>query len=140
MRTSKPEPSHAGGLTIGRLAKAAGVGVETIRYYQRRSLLPVPKSNGSARLYPALLIDRIAFIKRAQSLGFSLREVATLLDLQDGRNRRAVQFVASDRLEQIQSKLSDLRRMRTVLGDLLERCQQGADALFCPIIQTLAGR
>ena len=126
-------------LTIGRLAKAAGVGVETVRYYQSRGLLRVPAANGGFRVYPAAAIDRIAFIKRAQALGFSLDEVRSLLDLEDGRNRRAVQSVTQARLDQIEGKLADLQRMREVLSDLLHRCRQTGPMQACPIIETLAG-
>ena len=126
-------------LTIGRLAKAAGVGVETVRYYQSRGLLRVPPANGGFRVYPATAIDRIAFIKRAQVLGFSLDEVRSLLDLEDGRNRRAVQSVTQARLSQIEDKLADLQRMRKVLSDLLHRCRQAGPMQACPIIETLAG-
>ena len=82
-------------LTIGRLAKASAVGIETVRYYQRRVLLSVPRASGAVRYYPVDLVRRIGFIKKAQTLGFSLKEVATLLDLADGRNRRAVQSVTA---------------------------------------------
>lgn len=126
-------------LTIGRLAKAAGVGVETVRYYQSRGLLRVPATNGGFRVYPTATIDRIAFIKRAQALGFSLDEVRSLLDLEDGRNRRAVQSVAEARLGQIEDKLVDLQRMRQVLSELLHRCRQAGPTQACPIIETLAG-
>ena len=126
-------------LTIGRLAKAAGVGVETVRYYQSRGLLRVPVANGGFRVYPATTIDRIAFIKRAQALGFSLDEVRSLLDLEDGRNRRAVQSVTQTRLSQIDDKLADLQRMREALSDLLHRCRQAGPMQVCPIIATLAG-
>ena len=125
--------------TIGQLAKASSVGVETIRYYQHRGLLPVPKSQGATRYYSTRLIDRIGFIKRAQALGFSLDEVSTLLDLADGRNRPAVQGVAAARLAQVRSKLSDLRRMQSALGDLIERCRATADVHSCPIIEALVG-
>jgi Hg(II)-responsive transcriptional regulator len=126
-------------LTIGRLAKAAGVGVETVRYYQSRGLLRVPASNGGFRVYPAVAIQRIAFIKRAQALGFTLDEVRSLLDLEDGRNRRAIQSVTQARLGQIEDKLADLHRMRAVLSDLLHRCRQAGPTQACPIIETLAG-
>jgi Hg(II)-responsive transcriptional regulator len=132
-------PPQTSPLTIGRLAKAAGVGVETVRYYQSRRLLRVPAANGGFRVYPAATIDRIAFIKRAQALGFSLNEVRSLLDLEDGRNRRAVQSVTQARLSQIEDKLADLERMRSVLSDLLDRCRQTQAAQACPIIETLAG-
>lgn len=126
-------------LTIGRLAKAAGVGVETVRYYQSRGLLRVPATNGSFRVYPAATVHRIGFIKRAQALGFTLDEVRSLLDLEDGRNRRAIQSVAEARLGQIEDKLADLQRMRGALSDLLHRCRHTGPAQACPIIETLAG-
>jgi MerR family mercuric resistance operon transcriptional regulator len=137
MNKMEPMDADHAGLTIGRLAKAAKVGVETIRYYQRRGLLPVPKAVGAVRYYPSKLIDRIGFIKRAQSLGFSLEEVSTLLDLEDGRNRRAVQAVAQARLGQFRSKLSDLQRMQTTLHELVERCHATGQAYPCPIIEAL---
>jgi Hg(II)-responsive transcriptional regulator len=126
-------------LTIGRLAKAAGVGVETIRYYQSRGLLRVPAASVGFRVYPDSAIDRIAFIKRAQALGFALNEVRSLLDLEDGRNRRAVQSVTQARLGQIEERLADLHRMREVLSDLLLQCRQAGAMQTCPIIETLAG-
>lgn len=126
-------------LTIGRLAKAAGVGVETVRYYQSRGLLRVPAANGGFRVYPAAAIDRIAFIKRAQALGFSLDEVRSLLDLEDGRNRRAIQGVTRKRLDQIDDKLHDLARMQATLRDLLAECEATGHAHPCPIIATLLG-
>ena len=134
-----PSPETPTPLTIGRLAKAAAVGVETVRYYQSRGLLRVPAASSGFRVYPAAAIDRIAFIKRAQALGFSLDEVRSLLDLEDGRNRRAVQSVTQARLGQIEDKLADLQRMRSVLSDLLHRCRQTGPAQACPIIETLAG-
>jgi Hg(II)-responsive transcriptional regulator len=137
---ARPAPLEAPTvLTIGRLAKAAGVGVETVRYYQSRGLLRVPAASGGFRIYPAAAIARIAFIKRAQALGFTLDEVRSLLDLEDGRNRRAIQSVTQARLGQIEDKLADLHRMREVLSELLHRCRQTGPTQACPIIETLAG-
>lgn len=137
---ARPAPLEtASPLTIGRLAKAAGVGVETVRYYQSRGLLRVPAANGGFRVYPVAAIHRIAFIKRAQALGFSLDEVRSLLDLEDGRNRRAIQSVTQARLSQIEDKLADLHRMRGALSELLHRCRQAGPMQACPIIETLAG-
>jgi Hg(II)-responsive transcriptional regulator len=128
------------GLTIGRLARAADVGVETIRYYQRRKLLPVPQAADSAfRHYPAALVDRIRFIKRAQELGFSLDEIAALLELEDGADRSAIRQVAGERLEEIQRKIGDLQRMEGVLAHLIHCCEASGDAPHCPIIAALAG-
>jgi len=124
-------------LTIGRLARAADVGVETIRYYQDRQLLPVPPSDGAFRYYPLGLVERIRFIKRAQELGFSLEEVRELLQLEDGADRASIRRVAADRLSQIEAKLSDLRRMQRVLKDLLTECENTRAGLPCPIIGTI---
>lgn len=133
MTTSSP-PS----MTIGRLARAAGVGVETIRYYQQRALLPVPATVGAYRHYPVALTARIRFIKRAQELGFSLDEITELLRLQDGTNRASIRRIASDRLGQIDQKLTDLKRMQKALKHLIADCEHTGANLPCPIIDTLA--
>lgn len=125
-------------LTIGKLAKAAGVGVETIRYYQQRGLLPVPESRGAYRYYPAALGQRIRFIKRAQELGFSLDEVAELLSLEDGLDRQAIRQIAGQRLEEIGTRLADLQRMQQALSHLIAACAHTGKDLPCPIIETLA--
>lgn len=125
-------------LTIGRLARAAGVNLETIRYYQRLGLLPTPPARGAFRTYPPELVGRIRFIKRAQELGFSLKEVAGLLRLQDGADRRAIRAIAGERLTQIRSKLADLRRMERVLAALIRECASARGRHRCPIITALA--
>lgn len=124
-------------MTIGRLARAAGVGVETIRYYQQRGLLPVPSSAGAYRQYPVLLTARIRFVKRAQELGFSLDEITQLLRLEDGTHRDSIRQVAADRLGQIEQKLTDLKRMRKTLRHLVAECEHTRADLPCPIIATL---
>jgi MerR family mercuric resistance operon transcriptional regulator len=131
------QPQSLETMTIGRLAKAANVGVETIRYYQERALLPVPKRDGSYRQYPVMLVDRLRFIRRAQDLGFSLEEIGTLLTLQNGADRKAIRVIASARLEQIDSKLADLKRMRRTLGRLLEECEHSGHDVPCPIIESI---
>ena len=125
-------------LTIGRLAQAAGVGVETIRYYQQRMLLPIPAASGGYRQYPAELVDRIRFVKRAQELGFSLDEITGLLRLHDGSDRKSIRNIANARLVQIEAKLADLRRMEKVLKHLIAACEHTKAGLPCPIIETLA--
>ena len=133
MSISAPES-----MTIGRLARAAGVGIETIRYYQRRALLPVPSAAGAFRHYPVTSIERIRFIKRAQELGFSLDEITELLRLEDGRNRASIRRIASDRLLQVERKLADLKRMQRVLKRLVVQCEHASVNQPCPIIATLA--
>ena len=129
-------------LTIGRLAREAGVGIETIRYYQRVKLLPQPEPAppGKAfRHYPAALIDRLRFIKRAQGLGFSLEEIAALLNLNDGADRRQVRQLAQARLDNVRTKITDLRHMEEVLAQLLDACEHTDEAYCCPIIAAFSG-
>ncbi|HKQ30510.1 MAG TPA: MerR family DNA-binding protein [Burkholderiales bacterium] len=127
-------------LTIGRLARAANVNIETIRYYQRLDLLPIPSPKRTAfRTYPVELVDRICFIKRAQELGFSLAEIASLLKLEDGARRNVIRNVAGDRLQQIETKIADLQRMRKTLSHLIRECETTGASHPCPIIAALAG-
>jgi len=126
------------GLTIGNVADAAGVGVETIRYYERRGLVPQPgKAAGAYRRYGAGHVDRIRFIKRAQALGFSLEEIATLLELEDGTDRRSIRRIATARLEETRRRIADLRRIEGVLAHLLHECEAHAKAHHCPIIAAI---
>jgi Hg(II)-responsive transcriptional regulator len=124
-------------LTIGQLARLAGVGVETIRYYQRRDLLPVPVVASGFRTYPATLVERIRFIKRAQELGFTLDEITTLLLLEDTDDRSAIRKVASDRLAQVEGKLADLQKMQKMLSLLIHECEHTGPSKTCPIIHAL---
>ena len=125
-------------LTIGRLARAAGVGVETIRYYQRRNLLPAALPAAGVRRYGLDLVHRVYFIKRAQSLGFTLDEVASLLTLQDGHDRSSVRAIAAARLEQIDAKIAALSAMSDTLNQLLLQCAREDGDHHCPIIACLA--
>jgi Hg(II)-responsive transcriptional regulator len=129
------------GLTIGTLARAAGVGIETIRYYQRRGLLPVPVvSPGSFRRYPAELVERIRFTKRAQDLGFSLDQILELFALEDGHDRQAIRRIAAERRGDIEHRIEDLQRMQSVLSHLIHECEGSSSMTPCPIIATLSGR
>jgi MerR family transcriptional regulator, mercuric resistance operon regulatory protein len=125
------------GVTIAKAAEAASVGVETIRYYERRGLLAQPTQYlGSYRRYDRNHVARIRFIKRAQELGFTLEEIQELLTLQDGTNRRKVQHIASVRLAEIRARLEDLRRMEGMLSHLLDDCREGKSAK-CPIMEAI---
>ena len=125
-------------LTIGTLARAAGVGVETIRYYQRRGLVEEPtKPIGGHRRYSPAAARRVRFIKRAQQLGFTLEEVTSLLALEDGRSCRETRMLAEQKLAVIESRIEDLSRMRRLLRALVAECAQGKRPRACPIITTL---
>ena len=124
-------------VTIGGLARAAEVGVETVRYYQRRHLLAVPQSTGGVRRYPTAMIDRIRFIKRSQNLGFALEEIRELMRLEQGGTRNAIRKIAGDRLASIREKIAALEQMERVLSELLCECEHAATAAPCPIIAAL---
>ena len=123
--------------TIAKAAEAASVGVETIRYYERRGLISQPTQKaGAYRRYDTAHVARIRFIKRAQDLGFTLEEIESLLRLQDGVNRTQIQQIASARLTQIRERIEDLQRMEVTLSHLLRHCRTSA-APKCPIIEAL---
>lgn len=126
-------------LTIGRLADEAGVNVETIRYYQRRGLMPEPdKPVNGHRHYAADAVKRVHFIKKAQVLGFTLEEIGSLLELDEAHGCAETRELASNKLEVIESKLADLKAMRKALVALLRQCDTGAAQGVCPIIHALA--
>jgi Hg(II)-responsive transcriptional regulator len=124
---------------IGEAADQAGVNVQTLRYYERRGLLPKPPRRASGyREFPAAAIRVVRFIKRAQELGFSLDDVEELLRLRgnSSRNRNRIRSVAEQRIRQIEQKLRELERMNRALKTLVHSCQQGT-TLACPIIEAL---
>lgn len=129
----------AAGVTVGQLAKAAGVNVETIRYYQRIALLPLPKrGHGSIRRYSAEDIRRVRFVKRAQALGFALDEVALLLGLSDGKHCAETRMLAEKKLNVVADKISDLTAIQKALNGLVTQCSAGSRSRGCPIIDALA--
>jgi len=126
-------------MTIARLAQAANVGVETVRYYERRGLVDRPsRASASYRHYDRSHVARIRFIKRAQELGFTLAEIETLLVLEDGADRQSIRRIAGQRLQQIRSRIADLRRMEQTLAHVLHDCEREDAALHCPIIGAIA--
>ena len=125
-------------LTIGRLADAAGVNVETIRYYQRRGLLDEPaKPLGGHRRYPVDMVKRLRFIKRAQALGFTLSEVGGLLTLDESCACAETRARAARKLALIEQKMADLVVMQQLLGELVQQCDAGDGGTICPIIEAL---
>ena len=121
--------------TIGGLAKSAGVGVETVRYYQRRGLLPEPpRPPGEIRRYGAGDLKRLQFIRRAQAAGFTLEEIGELLALDRTDDRARVRELASQRVAALDSRIAELQRARTALERLRSSCASGSKGP-CPIIE-----
>lgn len=128
------------GFSIGLLAEMAGVGVETIRFYQRKRLLPEPeRPRGSIRRYADDDLARVRFIKSAQRLGFSLDEVSELLKLEDGAHCDEARSLAERKLEDVRVKLADLRNIESVLSQLVARCGATRGEVTCPLIASLQG-
>jgi MerR family mercuric resistance operon transcriptional regulator len=133
MKTASPP------LTVGLLAKSAGVNVETIRFYQRKGLLPEPaKPFGGIRRYDPSVLARLRFIKAAQRLGFSLDEVGDLLKLEDGSSCRQAREQAERKLADVRAKLAELRRIEGALDELVARCSAASGKVCCPLIAALA--
>lgn len=131
------------GLTIGQLAKLAHVNIETIRYYERRGLIPEPPRRESGyRQYAPDTVGRITFIKRAQELGFSLKEIQELLSLRVNPRTTSTEIKrrAEVKLADIETKLRDLKRMKTALMKLTAACRGRGPASECPILDALGSR
>jgi MerR family mercuric resistance operon transcriptional regulator len=127
-------------LTIGHIAIAAGVNVETVRYYQRRGLVSLPpKRTRGFRYYTPATASRVRFIKRAQALGMSLKEVQRLLKLDAKGACKETRSLAVAKLALVEGKLEDLARLRDVLRSLVAACDQPHGA-SCPIIEQLEGK
>lgn len=127
-------------MTIGRLAQAAGVNVETVRFYQRSALIDQPARPASGyRAYGLADVRRLRFIKRAQLLGFTLDEIASLLRLEGAQTCATTQELATKKLAMVDNKINDLLAMKTALTNMIGRCQRNDRSDGCPIIQALLG-
>ena len=125
-------------MTISRLADAAGVNVETVRFYQRSGLIDAPPRPYSGyRTYGSEDVRRIRFIKRAQRLGFTLDEVASLLKLEGSQTCASTRDLAARKLALVETKINDLFAMKTALAAMVSRCDSEDAGEGCPIIQTL---
>ena len=125
-------------MTIGQLAAAAGVNVETVRYYQRRELLAAPdRPTGGIGRYPAAALTRLRFIKRAQSLGFTLEDVQALLSLDDGQGCAAARRIGEHKLADVRQRLQALRVLEAALQELVSRCSASKRKVKCPLIEAL---
>jgi MerR family transcriptional regulator, mercuric resistance operon regulatory protein len=125
-------------MTIGELARTAGVGVETVRYYQRLGLLPVPASAGAVRRYGEAELRRLRFVRQAQAAGFTLAEIAELLRLDATQDRARVRALAASRVAALDARVAELTAARDALARLARACAAG-EAGPCPILQAFEG-
>lgn len=123
-------------LTIGKAAKAAGVGIDTVRFYEREGLLPeAQRTESGYRLYSSADVDRLRFIRRAKMLGFRLEEIAELMNLNAAKGSRAsVKRLAEHRLADLDQKLREMTAIRDALASLVKRCSGEGSIKGCPII------
>jgi MerR family mercuric resistance operon transcriptional regulator len=129
------------GLLIGEISRRTGVNIETIRYYERIEVMPKPRRNeGGQRLYDEPQLNRLGFIKRSRELGFSLKEICTLLALVDSGEMTCgeVHALTVEHLREVKSKIADLRKLERALKNLAAQCSLG-DVSDCPIVETLYG-
>lgn len=126
-------------LSIGKLAKLGGVNIDTVRYYERNGLLaPSTRLASGYRRYGDLELARLRFIRRAQKLGFSLKEINSLLSLSARRNVAQVKRAAQAKLADVEARIADLQRVRSGLSLLVEACPGHGRASECPILQALS--
>jgi len=126
-------------MTIGRLAKEAGINIDTIRYYERNGLIPEPVRRASGyREYGSADLRRLRFILRAKDLGFTLAEIGELLSLSGDKDVRGVKRRAEQRLEQVEYKIKELQRVRRGLKTLVDACPGHGDLEHCPIVAALS--
>jgi len=131
-----PSPSF----TIGQLSQRTGANIETIRYYERIGLLPVALRQGRYRSYDKTDVARLGFVRRSRELGFSIKEVRALLDLAAGGHESCAEarYLAAVHLNDVRSRIADLRRMERTLATTVRACDLGDDA-ECPLLETLDG-
>lgn len=122
-------------LTIGKLAAAGGVGVETVRFYQRKGLLQQPTREGGFRHYGSEDVRRLRFIRQAQTAGFTLEEIKELLELDAGEDRDRARKLATNRIQALTDKIVELQRARDALKKLAHDCGEGSSGP-CPILRS----
>jgi len=125
-------------MTISRFAAAGGVHVETVRYYQRRGLLHEPeRAMGSVRRYGPDDVGRLLFIRRAQAMGFSLEEIAGLLEINGQRACEQTRRLTERKLNEVRRRLDELRQLEVDLEHLVEECRRVATGAPCPTLDLL---
>lgn len=132
-------PQH---ITIGAVARQAGIGIDTIRYYEREGLLPKPQRRASGyRDYDGGAVERLRFIRRAKDLGFTLEDIRELLALSNDRERgvKSVRQRAEARLAEVERRIRELQRVKRGLKQLIDACPGHGALEHCPILRALGG-
>ncbi|MBI2337161.1 MAG: heavy metal-responsive transcriptional regulator [Deltaproteobacteria bacterium] len=132
-----------GHFTIGKVASMTGVGVETLRFYEREGLIPEPpRRNSGYREYPPATVDRVRFIKQAKDLGFTLAEIKELLSLSVGPTTTCadVKRKAQEKIKEVDAKIADLKRIRQALNQLTNQCRGKGPVSECPILENLQSK
>lgn len=127
-------------LRIGAVAKQSGIGIETVRFYEREGLISTPARTASGyRQYPESIIKQLRFIQHAKTLGFSLKQIGELITLKNSRNAncKSVKQAAQDKLDDIQEKIDALENMKAALAPLIDKCQSTDPINDCPILNAL---
>ena len=128
-------------LTIGKIAKRAGIGVETVRFYERKGIIDQPPkpNNGGVRIYPDETVDRIHFIRKGQNLGFSLKEIDELLSLRAAPGTECADICdrAKNKLVEVQEKIARLEMISTALEQLIAECPGKGGVNICAIVNAL---
>jgi MerR family mercuric resistance operon transcriptional regulator len=128
-------------LIRSQIAQEAGVGLEALRFYERKKILPKPVRSASGyRLYDENQVQRVKFIKKAQILGFTLDEIKEILDLVENPRMKCetVKLLAEQKIREVGKKIADLRNLKNALADLSNRCDSSKDIRHCPIIESLS--
>lgn len=132
--------THSGSLSIGQLARRAGVGVETVRYYEREGLLVEPQRRQSGyRQYQSDTVDRLLFIRRAKELGFTLKEIKELLSLRVDEEKTCadVRQQAEAKIADIEDRIRSLQRMKRALVKVTRQCSSSGPTSECPILESI---
>jgi len=127
-------------LTIGRVAEHTGITVETLRFYEKQGLIDTPQRSASGyRQYPAETLKRLRFIQRAKQVGFTLKDIAELLDLrrEPGTSCTDIKIRATQKIEEVDRRIRDLTQIRDALGRMVIKCRDSGSLNDCPILEEL---
>ncbi|MDM7859931.1 MerR family transcriptional regulator [Alteromonas sp. ASW11-36] len=126
-------------MKVGEFAKHTGVSVETVRYYHRENLLPIPESPGAFRHYTTKHVERIAFIQSAKLAGFSLADIKKLNRLDASNDKTTIRQMSEQKMCLLERKIQELETAKKFLAELVDACRRSNDEP-CPILQTLSGK